>query len=69
MGRHDDVVPLTLFVMVQWICTPQVSGLSSGGYGTLSSELLTDNYDISIIKLSVRWCVWKDFPIGSDPRH
>ena len=31
----------------------------SGGYGVLSTQLLTDYHHNSIIKLSVRCCVWK----------
>ena len=30
-----------------------------GGYGNLSTELLTDYHHNSIIKLSVRWCLLK----------
>ena len=56
-----------------WISTQLVPGPRPGGYGTLSTELLTDYYHTSIIKLSVRWCVCgrsgKDFTVGSDPRH
>ena len=50
------------------IRTPQVLGSRLGGYGTLSTELLTDHHHNSIIKLSVHWCVWKvrsDIQIGS----
>ena len=59
--------------VAKWIRTPQVPGLRLGGYGKLSTEFLTDYHHNSIIKFSVRWCVYdrsgKDFPIESDPRH
>ena len=40
--------------------------LRLGGCDTPSTELLNDYHHNSIIKLSVRWCVWK---VGSNPRH
>ena len=43
----------------RWIRTPQVPGSWIGGFLTLFTELLTDYHYNSIIKLSVRWCVWK----------
>ena len=56
--------------ITQWILTPQVPGSRPGGYGTLSTELLTDFHHTKIIKLNVRWCVWKigegqDIKMGS----
>ena len=54
---------------IKWIRTPQVLGSRPGGYGTFSTELLTDYHHTSIIKLCLCWCVWmvgKDFPIRSD---
>ena len=42
-----------------WIRTPQVPGSWIGGFLTLFTKLLTDYHYNSIIKLSVRWCVWK----------
>ena len=43
----------------KWIRTPQVPCSRPDGYGTPSTELLTDYHDNSIIKLSVLWCVGK----------
>ena len=34
-------------------------GFMTGGYGTLSTDLLTDYHYNNIIKLGVRCCVWK----------
>ena len=42
-----------------WIRTPQDLNSRSDGYSTFSTKLLTDYHHNSIIKLSVRWCVWK----------
>ena len=48
------------------IHTPQIPGSKLSGYGTLCTELLTDNHHNSIIKLSVSlvcvWKVWEGFP-------
>ena len=38
---------------------PQVPGSRPNGYCTLSTIVLTFYHHTSIIKLSVRWCVWK----------
>ena len=43
----------------RWIRTPQVPGSWIAGFLTLFTELLTDYHYNSIIKLSIRWCVWK----------
>ena len=39
--------------------TTRHMGSRSVGYGTISTELLTNNHHISIIKLSIWCCVWK----------
>ena len=33
------------------------TGSRPGGYGALSTKLLTDYHHNSIVKLSIRWCV------------
>ena len=42
-----------------WIRTPQAPGSRLGWHGILSTDLLTDYHHNSIVKLSLRWCVWK----------
>ena len=46
-----------------------VPGFKTRWVRSLSFERLTDYHHISTIRLSVRWCVWEDFPIGSNTRH
>ena len=54
-----------------WICTPKAPRSWLNGYSSFSSELPTDYHHISIIKFSVRWCVWKvgeGFPSQVSPK-
>ena len=48
-------------MIVKWkrssVMDSHTTGSRLDGYGTISTELLTDYHHNSIIKLSVRWCV------------
>ena len=48
---------LVLYFCPLW--KTQVPGSKLGGYGTVSTDLQTDYHITIIIKLRVRWCVWK----------
>ena len=72
-GFHIRFIGVFSASGIHWLYhTMPVPDSRLGGYGTLSTDLLTDYHHYSITELSIRWRVskiGKDFPVGSDLRH